>query len=118
MSDNVRFSGYVEYSRKKYRLIPIEKTWINSGTPVGEPAEYWERKPYGGRREFCPIFRILDGIVVDCYRQVHIWDRKRWEYTMAAELAEFMDKNGIQVPEVECGCPKTTIIRPKLEGAE
>ena len=49
------FNGYVEYSRKKYRLIPKDKVWINSRTPVGEPAEYWEKKPHDGRREFYPL---------------------------------------------------------------
>lgn len=32
------------------RIIKQGKWWINRNTPVGEDAEYWESKPYGGKR--------------------------------------------------------------------
>lgn len=34
----------------EYRVIKAGSWWINRNTPVGEPAELWERKPYGGRK--------------------------------------------------------------------
>lgn len=33
-----------------YRVIKAGNWWINRNTPVGEPAELWERKPYGGQK--------------------------------------------------------------------
>lgn len=32
------------------KRIPSGKWWINRNTPVGEPAELWEKMPYGGQR--------------------------------------------------------------------
>lgn len=32
------------------RRVPPGKWWINRNTPVGEDADLWERKPYGGTR--------------------------------------------------------------------
>ena len=34
----------------KERRIPPSKWWINRNTPVGEEADLYERKPYGGKR--------------------------------------------------------------------
>ncbi len=33
------------------RRVACGSWWINRNTPVGEDAEIWEHKPYGGRRE-------------------------------------------------------------------
>lgn len=33
------------------RVIPAGRWWINRNTPVGEDAQFWEIKPYNGRRE-------------------------------------------------------------------
>ena len=39
------------------RIIKRGKWWINKNTPVGEDAEIWEEKPWGGRKliEFSEI---------------------------------------------------------------
>lgn len=33
-----------------FRLIKAGKWWINQNTPVGEPADLWEVKPFGGKK--------------------------------------------------------------------
>ena len=39
---------------KERRLVP-GKWWINRNTPVGEDADIYESKPYGGRRWVNPV---------------------------------------------------------------
>lgn len=34
------------------RLLGPDKYWIDRYTDRGESAVYWQRRPYGGRREF------------------------------------------------------------------
>jgi len=34
----------------KERKIKPGKWWVNGNTPVGEDAELWEVKPYGGKK--------------------------------------------------------------------
>ena len=34
----------------KLKLIPIEKLLINRNTPVGESPDYYEAKPYDGKK--------------------------------------------------------------------
>jgi hypothetical protein len=38
------------YTRKTFKEIPSNKFYINRRTDVGEDAEFYERKPYGGKR--------------------------------------------------------------------
>lgn len=38
----------------KEKRIPAGKWFINRGTPVGEPADFYEVKPYGGRKLIDP----------------------------------------------------------------
>ena len=42
-----------------FRIIAPGDWWIDDNTPVGDDATYWERKSYGGRREFfrCEIIK-------------------------------------------------------------
>jgi len=48
----MNFAETIIYKDKNgiVREIPPNKYWINRRTPVGEDAELWERKPYGGKR--------------------------------------------------------------------
>jgi len=34
----------------KERILPPDKWYINRNTPVGEDADIWERKPWGGKK--------------------------------------------------------------------
>lgn len=36
------------------RIIPAGKWWIDQNTPVGEDADYYEVKPYQGKRWIPP----------------------------------------------------------------
>lgn len=36
------------------RVLRVGNYWINRNTPVGEPADWYERKPYNGRRLIDP----------------------------------------------------------------
>jgi len=36
----------------KIKCIKSGNWWVNRSTPVGEDAEFYERKPYGGNRQF------------------------------------------------------------------
>ncbi len=40
------------------RVITAERYWIDRNTPVGEDADYYEIKPYGGKR-YIPIDSII-----------------------------------------------------------
>jgi len=43
----MRKTGLLIYNRKRYRIV---KEWfINRNTPVGEPADWYESKPFGGK---------------------------------------------------------------------
>lgn len=33
-----------------YRIIKAGNWWVNQDTPVGEPADLWERKPFDGKK--------------------------------------------------------------------
>lgn len=46
------------------RFVPGDKWWIDRNTPVGEDADLYERKPYGGKRyvswkELIAVERII-----------------------------------------------------------
>ena len=51
-------------SRRKERVIPPKSWWINRRTPVGEDAELFERKPYGGRKliSYEQIIAVIRGV--------------------------------------------------------
>lgn len=42
----------IQYPKRDGSLRTIKRGnwWINQNTPVGEDAELWERKPYGGKK--------------------------------------------------------------------
>ena len=40
------------------RIIPYDKWFINRNTPVGEEADVYERKPYGGKK-YIPWDKII-----------------------------------------------------------
>lgn len=46
---------YLIKERSKLKLLHSDKVYINRNTPVGDDAEYYEIKPYGGKKEFYPI---------------------------------------------------------------
>lgn len=94
-------NGYIEFSRKKYKFIPESKVWINRGTPVGEPADFYEVKPYNGRRGFEPLLRISAGKIERCYGYRFNYEEKRWEFKAVGELLEFLGRQGIEVSD-EC----------------
>jgi hypothetical protein len=94
------FSGYIECVRKKWRLIPEHKTWINRNTPVGESVEYYECKPYGGRKEFYPILEISNGIITNCYRKIYNWNEKRWEFFLSKKFKEFLILSNIKILKI------------------
>lgn len=41
---------YLVREGKKLKLIETTKVTINRNTPVGDPPDYYEVKPYGGRK--------------------------------------------------------------------
>lgn len=104
------FCGYLEYSRKRFRLIPRGKTWINSRTPVGEDAEYFERKAHNGKREFFPLLEIVNGEVAKCFLRSYNQENQRWEYLMTKALEQFIILAGINIP-AQCGVSKTCILK-------
>ena len=105
------FCGYIVYSRKRFKIIPKEKVFLNKNTPVGEPAEFWEKLPHGGRREFSPVFKVVDGRLDHCYEMIHGGERKRWEYKMTPDLVAFLEDKKICIPEV-CGGSETHLVLP------
>lgn len=97
-------SGYIEYYRKKYRFIPKDKTYINRNTPVGEPANFFEIKPYGGKKYFDPILEINESNIVNCFHKVFNYTLNRWEYKIPKGLYSFLNKNEINIPDACSFC--------------
>lgn len=87
--------GYVEYFRSKYRIIPEEKVFINRNTPVGEDAEFFERKPYGGKREFYPILKIKNNKVHYEFYKKYYYKSGLWVYEYPIKLLEFLEEKNI-----------------------
>jgi hypothetical protein len=101
MIDN--FNGYVaaEGVRKfRYRLIPEKKVFVNKRTPPGEPAEYFERKPYGGKKYFEPALKVTNGVVEECYHRVFNYDVKEWQFVVNENLKQLLFENGITIPTI------------------
>jgi len=99
MSEN--FNGYVarEGVRKfRYRLIPEKKVFINGRTPRGEDAEYFERKPYGGRRQFEPVLKITNGVIAVCCRKIFNYKIGEWESFFDERLEQLLVESGIPIP--------------------
>ncbi|MBD3405070.1 MAG: hypothetical protein GF411_02905 [Candidatus Lokiarchaeota archaeon] len=96
------FDGYVEYYRQNYRKIHRKDVLINRRTPVGEPALFYERKPFGGKREFDPLLDIQDGSIRYCFKKSHDWDHNRWEFYLCPELKSFLIDSQIEVCEYAC----------------
>lgn len=58
---------------KGSRDIPARKWWVHRDTPVGEDADIYERKPYGGNK-YHPYTKILgnraeDGTIINAPRR-------------------------------------------------
>lgn len=95
------FNGYVaaEGVRKfRYRLIPAEKIFVNKHTPPGEPAEYWERKPSGGRKRVEPVLKVTNGVIAVCYGRIFNYKIGEWEFFVDERLEQLLVKNGITIP--------------------
>lgn len=58
---NIRY--YISEESGKLKLIPEAKTIVNKNTPVGEPADYYEIKPYNGKKpiHIVGILQVKDG---------------------------------------------------------
>lgn len=46
-----------------FKIIPPDKYFINRNTPVGEPADYYERMPHGGKKFIEPIGKVMNDII-------------------------------------------------------
>lgn len=95
------FNGYVAkegVSKFRYRLIPQKKIFINGRTPVGEPAEYFERKPYGGRKQFEPALKITNGVIAGCYGRIFNSKIGEWEFFVDERLEQLLVESGIPIP--------------------
>lgn len=97
------FNGYVarEGVRKFwYRLIPEKKIFVNTLTPLGEPAEYFEfeRKPHGGRKQFEPVLKITNGVITVCYCRIFNHKIKEWEFFVDKRLEQLLVESGIPIP--------------------
>ncbi len=46
--------------RGKLKLLPRDKYYINKNTPVGDAAEFYEIKPYGGRKMINEVVGFLE----------------------------------------------------------
>lgn len=89
--------GYVEYFRSKYRIIPEEKVVINRNTPVGEDAEFFERKLYGGKRQFCPILEIRNSKIYYHFNRRYDFKLKQWISEYPIKLLEFLEEKNILI---------------------
>lgn len=101
MIDN--FNGYVaaEGVRKfRYRLIPEKKVFVNKRTPPGEPAEYFERKPYGGRRQFEPVLEVTNGVIGICFWRIFNYTIGECEFVIDEKLKRLLFENGITIPTI------------------
>ena len=100
-TDVTLFNGFVarEGVRKfRYRLIPEKKVFINGRTPVGEPAEFFEKKPYGGRKQFEPVLKITNGVIAVCYSRIFNAEIGEWEFFVDERLEQLLVESGISIP--------------------
>jgi len=93
-------NGYITYHRKQYRFIDKANVYINRNTPVGEPADYYERMAWDGRRKFDPVFSVKNSVCDYAYHREYNFESKRWQVKILPELKEYLDKKRIQLPEV------------------
>ena len=105
-------NGYIEYYRKRYRMIPTDRVSINSHTPVGDEAIFYERKAHNGKRAFYPIFKVENSIISRCFARLFNYDAKCWEVNISSELVEFCKEQQIEINEF---CKDRTHIRVSKE---
>jgi hypothetical protein len=94
-------NGYIEQIRKKnpkYRFIDSKKVWINRDTPVGDSANFYERKPHDGLKLFYPVCEVKDSVLVDSCLKHFNYKEKRWDYDLPPELLDFLSKSNIIIP--------------------
>ena len=48
----------VRSGKDKYKVLSADKYIINRNTPVGESPDYYEKKPYGGKKPIEPLAAI------------------------------------------------------------
>ena len=89
---------YVALMRKKYKLIPDKNVYIIRNTPVGEDADFYERKPFNGKLKFYPVLEIEHGKIVTCYNKCYNYDAKQWECKVSKSLFTFLEYCGITIP--------------------
>ena len=46
----MKYSPVTHYVTRRFRKVPVYKVYINKNTPIGDSADIWEIKPYGGRK--------------------------------------------------------------------
>lgn len=78
--------------RRKLKLLKPNKWFVNRNTPVGEPADLYEMKPYDGKR-YIPSEEIigfvnLDTQILRLYHPVVL--------EISDDVREWLDLNNIQ----------------------
>lgn len=77
--------------RKKLKLLKPTKWFVNRNTPVGDPADFYEVKPYDGQR-YIPGKEII-GFIEDGKIRVYQWQKN---LLLEPDVAEYLKNNKIE----------------------
>jgi hypothetical protein len=83
------FVEQIKKKQPKFRLIPSKKVFINTRTPVGDPAEYFETKPYGGRKTIYPVAVIIGENCKIIHKRFN-YEKRCWESMLPQEFYDFI----------------------------
>lgn len=61
-------SVVVKIGKDKYKIIPPNKYFVNRNTPLGDDSNYYEIKPYNGRKYIEPLLFITEDGKVEHYK--------------------------------------------------
>lgn len=80
----------IKIGKDKYKIIPSGKYFVNTATPVGDPADFYELKPNGGKKLIEPLAFIRERKVEHYKYLVYDYARKDWTVSKNAPKS-FLD---------------------------
>jgi len=85
----------VKRGKDKYKIIDEKKLIINRNTPVGEDADFYEKKPYGGKKMIDPLVIIGEYGIEHTKYKVFDYEKNKWVISERCpkSLIEFIKNN-------------------------
>jgi hypothetical protein len=51
----------IKIGKDKYKVLNVNQYMTDRNTPIGDPADYYEKKPFGGLKQVEPLAFINNG---------------------------------------------------------